>query len=153
MKSVTNSQNQNQNQYKVQVSLGRSFQIFFVNYSLEFATDISRQLLWLLEKQNYKSFCINMVSSLFWDIQVICFYNLVKKNIDLTFRHFLWMLCILTSVWVLCTPNAGRNMHFQRFCALKLKQMHKKADAVWYGIWIHLDHITLQENIFYSAAI
>ena len=67
MKSVFKSQNQNQNQnqYEVQVSLGRSFQIFYVNYSLEFGADFLRQLLWLSEKQNNKNMCINIVSSLF----------------------------------------------------------------------------------------
>ena len=32
------------------------------------------------------------------------------------------MLYILTSFWVLRTPKAGRNSHFQRFSAKKLKK-------------------------------
>ena len=32
------------------------------------------------------------------------------------------MLYILTSVWVLCTPNAGRNSHFQH----KILKKHQK---------------------------
>ena len=35
------------------------------------------------------------------------------------------LLYILTSVWVLRTPNAGWNLHFQHFCAKKLKKYKK----------------------------
>ena len=37
-------------------------------------------------------------------------------------RPMIRLLYILTSVWVLRTPNAGRNSHFQRFCCKKLKK-------------------------------
>ena len=33
-----------------------------------------------------------------------------------------WMLFILTSIWVLRTPNVGRNSHFQRFFCKKAKK-------------------------------
>ena len=33
-----------------------------------------------------------------------------------------WVLYIWTSVWVLRTPNAGRNNHFQHFCCINLKK-------------------------------
>ena len=39
----------------------------------------------------------------------------------------LHLLYILTSVWVLRTPNAGRNSHFQRFWLQKARKSKKFA--------------------------
>ena len=39
------------------------------------------------------------------------------------------MLYILTSVWVLRTPNTGQNSHFQRFCAKRWKNAKKVANV------------------------
>ena len=36
------------------------------------------------------------------------------------------MLHIFTGVWVLCTTNAGKDLHFQHFFAKKLKNAKKK---------------------------
>ena len=35
------------------------------------------------------------------------------------------VLCILTSIWVLCTPNTWGNIHFQHFLYKKLKKREK----------------------------
>ena len=38
------------------------------------------------------------------------------------FKFVSWVLYISTSVWVLRTPNANQNSHFQRFSAKKQKK-------------------------------
>ena len=46
----------------------------------------------------------------------------VLMLVNLTPDFYSNLLYISTSVWVLCTPNAGQNSHFQRFCGKKLKK-------------------------------
>ena len=52
-------------------------------------------------------------------------------------RHLSRLLCILTSAWVLRTPNAGKNGHFQRFFCKKaikarnLQQIFAKNSFFW----------------------
>ena len=41
------------------------------------------------------------------------------------------MLYILTSIWVLWTPNAGQNSHFHHFLCLKAKKMQKVTNLDW----------------------
>ena len=48
-----------------------------------------------------------------------------KHKLTIQIIMMAWMLYILTSIWVLRTPNAGRNRHFQHFSAKKLKKKQK----------------------------
>ena len=49
----------------------------------------------------------------------VCMMGLPEPHITNCLPHGPWLLYILTSVWVLCTPNAGWNCHFQHFFVLK----------------------------------
>ena len=54
--------------------------------------------------------------------------NVIKKLL-IKFRVQIWLnICVLytsTNVWVLCTPNTGRNMHFQHFLCLRFKRLFR----------------------------
>ena len=54
---------------------------------------------------------------IFWKQICAFFYSKVILPID--------MLYISTSVWVLCTPNAGQNLNFQHFSCLEAKKRKK----------------------------
>ena len=53
--------------------------------------------------------------------------NFIKTNSSIYLKFLIDVLYILASVWVLSTPNAGWNSHFQCFCCKKPKKCKKFA--------------------------
>ena len=86
------------------------------------------------EKENKTNFKMSKIS---WNAVQIETNKIVIQYYFLIWRSFC-MLYISTSVWVLRTPNAGRNSHFQHFPAIFAKNtfffsFHQNASWLFYS--------------------
>ena len=64
---------------------------------------------------------------------------------------YVCMLYFSTSVWVLRTPNTGRNLHFQHFWGNRLDMQTSDKQMVKFNYYIIINHVrafvvTLNEN-------